>query len=57
MLGTQPIVKIRSTFGVDLALRTLFDAPTIADLAAEIEKQIIAKVENMSEAEAQALLA
>ena len=57
LLGTQLIVKIRSTFGVDLALRTLFDAPTIAELSAEIEKQIIAKVENMSEEEAQALLA
>jgi amino acid adenylation domain-containing protein len=57
LLGTQLIVKIRSTFGVDLALRTLFDAPTIAELSAEIEQQIIAKVESMSEAEAQALLA
>jgi amino acid adenylation domain-containing protein len=57
LLGTQLIVKIRSTFGVDLALRTLFDAPTIAELAAEIEQQIVAKVENMSEAEAQRLLA
>jgi amino acid adenylation domain-containing protein len=57
LLGTQLIVKIRSTFGVDLALRTLFDAPTIAELSAEIEQQIIAKVENMSEAEAEALLA
>ncbi len=57
LLGTQLIVKIRSTFGVDLALRTLFDAPTIAELSAAIEQQIIAKVENMSEEEAQALLA
>jgi amino acid adenylation domain-containing protein len=57
LLGTQLIVKIRGTFGVDLALRTLFDAPTIAELSAEIEQQIIAKVENMSEAEAEALLA
>jgi amino acid adenylation domain-containing protein len=57
LLGTQLIVKIRSTFGVDLALRTLFDAPTIAELSAEIEQQIIAKVENMSEEEAEALLA
>ena len=57
LLGTQLIVKIRSTFGVDLALRTLFDAPTIAELSAEIEQQIIAKVENMSEEEAQRLLA
>jgi len=57
LLGTQLIVKLRGTFGVDLALRTLFDAPTIAELSAEIEQQIIAKVENMSEAEAEALLA
>jgi amino acid adenylation domain-containing protein len=57
LLGTQLIVKIRSTFGVDLALRTLFDAPTIAELSAAIEQQIIAKVENMSEEEAQRLLA
>jgi len=57
LLGTQLIVKIRGAFGVDLALRTLFDAPTIAELSAEIERQIIAKVENMSEEEAEALLA
>ncbi len=57
LLGTQLIVKIRGTFGVDLALRTLFDAPTIAELSAEIEQQIIAKVENMSEAEALRMLA
>jgi amino acid adenylation domain-containing protein len=57
LLGTQLIVKIRSTFGVDLALRTLFDAPTLAELSAEIEQQIIAKVESMSEAEAERLLA
>jgi amino acid adenylation domain-containing protein len=57
LLGTQLIVTIRSTFGVDLPLRTLFDAPTIAELSAEIEHQIIAKVENMSEEEALRLLA
>jgi amino acid adenylation domain-containing protein len=57
LLGTQLIVKIRSTFGVDLALRTLFDAPTIAELSSEIERLIIARVESMSEDEARALLA
>ena len=57
LLGTQLIVKIRSTFGVDLALRTLFDAPTIAELSTAIEQQIVSKVENMSEEEAQRLLA
>ena len=57
LLGTQLIGKIRSTFGVDLALRTLFDAPTIAELSSEIERLIVKRIDNMSEDEAQALLA
>jgi len=57
LLGAQLIVKIRGAFGVDLPLRTLFDAPTIAELSSEVERLIIARVESMSEAEAQALLA
>jgi amino acid adenylation domain-containing protein len=57
LLGTQLIGKIRSVFGVDMALRTLFDAPSIAELSSEIERLIFARVENMSEEEAQALLA
>ena len=57
LLGTQLIVKIRSAFGVDLTLRSLFDAPTVAELASEIERLILAQVESMSEEEALALLA
>ena len=57
LLGTQLIVKIRSAFSVDLSLRSLFDAPTIAELSGEIERLIVARVENMSEEEALALLA
>ena len=37
LLGTQLIARVRDVFGVELGLRTLFDAPTIADLATEIE--------------------
>lgn len=57
LLGTQLIAKIRNSFGVDLALRTLFDAPSIAELSSEIERLIFARVESMSEEEARALLA
>jgi amino acid adenylation domain-containing protein len=57
LLGTQLIVKIRSAFGVDLALRLLFEAPTIAELSSEIERLIIARVESMTEEEAERLLA
>jgi amino acid adenylation domain-containing protein len=57
LLGTQLIAKIRSAFGVNMALRTLFDAPSIAELSSEIERLIFARVEDMSEEEVQALLA
>jgi amino acid adenylation domain-containing protein len=57
LLGTQLIVKIRDAFGVDLALRTLFDAPTISELSSEIERLILARVESLSEDEAMRLLA
>jgi amino acid adenylation domain-containing protein len=57
LLGTQLIAKIRAAFGVELGLRTLFDTPTIADLSTEIERLILARVESMTEDEAQRLLA
>jgi amino acid adenylation domain-containing protein len=57
LLGTQLISHIRSTFGVELALRTLFDAPTIEELALEIERLARARVEAMSEDEVMRLLA
>jgi acyl carrier protein len=57
LLGTQLIGQIRSAFGVDLALRSLFDAPTIVELAEEIEALLLAKIEAMSEEEVARLLA
>ena len=57
LLGTQLLARIRSTFGVDLTLRALFESPTIAELGSEIESLIFARVKNMSEEEALQLLA
>jgi len=56
LLGTQMIARVRDAFGVELSLRCLFDVPTISQLAAQIEALIVAKLEAMSEEEAQLLM-
>lgn len=53
LLATQVIARIREGFDVDLSLRNLFEAPTVAQLSAEIERLLIVKLEAMSEEEAQ----
>jgi acyl carrier protein len=56
LLGAQVIARLRDAFGVELSLRTLFDSPTAAGISAEIERLIAARVEAMSEEEAERLL-
>jgi amino acid adenylation domain-containing protein len=56
LLGTQVIARVRDAFGVELSLRRLFEAPTVAELSAEVERLLFAKVEAMSEEEAQRML-
>ena len=55
LLGTQLIARVRDAFGVELSLRNLFDAPTVSKLSAQIEALLLAKLEAMSEEEAQLL--
>jgi amino acid adenylation domain-containing protein len=38
LLGAQLIGRLREAFGVRISLRSLFDAPTVAALAAEVER-------------------
>ena len=49
MMGTQLITRVAETFGIDLPLRTLFEMPTVRQLAARIEHLVVAKIEAMSE--------
>jgi amino acid adenylation domain-containing protein len=53
LLATQVISRVRDSFDVDISLRMLFEAPTVAQLSAEIERLLVEKLENMSEEEAQ----
>ena len=38
MLGAELVVRLRQAFDVDIDLRSLFDAPTVAALSVEIER-------------------
>ncbi len=57
LMGAQLIAKVKENFGVDLPLRTLFEEPTPRGMAIEIERLIHARLANMTEDEAQRLLA
>jgi amino acid adenylation domain-containing protein len=56
LFGTQLIARIRDSFGVNLPLRSIFESPSPSQLAEEIERLMVAKVESMSEDEVQRAL-
>jgi amino acid adenylation domain-containing protein len=56
LMGAQLIAKVYQRFAVELSLRSLFDHPTIAGISTEIERLLFAKVETMTDEEAQRLL-
>ncbi|HTU47735.1 MAG TPA: non-ribosomal peptide synthetase [Bryobacteraceae bacterium] len=53
LLGTQLIARTREAFGVEITLRSLFESPSIAALAEEVERLLYARVDAMSEEEAE----
>jgi acyl carrier protein len=56
LLGTQLISRVQETFGVELALRSVFKAPTVAGIAAEVERLLDAKLAALSDEQARSLL-
>jgi acyl carrier protein len=45
LLATQVISRVRNAFGVDVPLRSLFESPTIADLAVLVEQALAEQVD------------
>ncbi|MGH8890408.1 MAG: phosphopantetheine-binding protein [Acidothermaceae bacterium] len=66
LLGTQVLVRIRKTFGVDVPMYAMFTAPTVASLAgevralrgefADVDEELLAELAAMSDDEARELL-
>jgi acyl carrier protein len=53
LLGAQLIARLSDLFGVELSLRGLFDNPTAAGLAGEVERALVADISSLSDEEAE----
>jgi acyl carrier protein len=57
LLATQVAVRVHERFGIQLGLRHLFEAKTVTRLAAELDRQLIEKLNSMSDQEVERYLA
>jgi acyl transferase domain-containing protein len=54
LIGTQLVTRLRGAFQVELPLRTLFDAATVAELSVTIEEILINEIMQLSDDEIEA---
>ena len=56
LLAIRIVAELRKAFHIDLPVRSLFDAPTVAELAAYIRNFITAEIDALTEEEVERLL-
>jgi amino acid adenylation domain-containing protein len=56
LIAAQVSAKIRQALDIDLPLRTLFEAPTLGELALAVEELMIAKLDSLDEEDLEELL-
>jgi len=56
LLATRVATRLQQTFDVDILLRRIFEAPTVAALAVVVEAAIEAQISQLSDAEAEVML-
>jgi len=56
LLAIKIVSEVRRAFQIDLTVRALFDAPTIAKLSNYVKEQLIADIEELSDEEARQLV-
>ncbi|MFF7238819.1 AMP-binding protein, partial [Streptomyces collinus] len=57
LLATRATLRLRTAFGVDLGVRTLFERPTVARLADAVEERLVREIAAMSTEDVEAALA
>jgi phthiocerol/phenolphthiocerol synthesis type-I polyketide synthase E len=56
LLATQIVSRVREMFALELPLKAIFEAPTVAKFAALVEEAIIAEIEELTDDEALQLM-
>jgi amino acid adenylation domain-containing protein len=56
LLAIRVVSRMREAFQIDLPMSSIFEAPTVAELAQMVERQLVAEIEQLSESEAATLV-
>jgi acyl carrier protein len=56
LLVAQLVVRIADRFGVEIAMRSVFERPTVVEIAAEVEQLLVAELSGLSDEEATRLI-